>query len=786
MGLMGDRYLTAAVTVFLLSFTGLALEIAFTRIFAVVLRYHFAFLALSVALSGLGLGGYLVHWMLKGWDDQKLLTWCLVGFPVTTLLSLTLLLFWVLPVNPNLFLLPGGACLLPFLCLGGSLSLLLRRWAHWSGRLYGWDLAGAGLAAGAVIVGLNLLGAVNLVIALVGLAFLALTLTAGPLGRVFGCLGLLACLTVAVANDRAPFLDLPLVKKADLRLNKPMLAELADPRQKSKIVFTVWNAFGRTDVVASELSPGLLHAYTDGEVPATLIRLRGGHLKDGLFLMDSLMGIPYALLTFPIRPRERMRRIDRVLSLGAGGGADVVAALIAGARAVDAVEVNPGMKEVADRFREFTGDIFSKPGVRLILAEGRAFTRATGHRYDLIVMALTQTATMGKGGLALVESYIHTREACQDYWRALSDRGMIALITQEPFLALRWLLTCIEVAQQMTGKNQGGASLHTAWWTASEEMGEAGPYRHLVLLSRKPFDDQWLPLLDQVTRRWQANPIFVPGISESWPVAGLTSGAIDSAGIVRDVLWKTGLWVAPVTDDAPFFPDLSPTIPGFLWQFCAAGLGLVLILGVTAGLQLRSTPRQGTSFWIATFYTGLLGVSYLLAEIALLQRTMLVLPSPTHSLALVVAALLMGSALGSRLSQKLDANNLHRFAAIFCFLVAAMSASVSFAIADLSQLLQSQTVPIRVVSLLLISFVMGIPMGIPFPSALRLAGSWAIPIPYLWGVNGVTSVIGSVSAVIIGRTFGYSKGLIVSGSCYFFAGLLMLLWEKVKKGERRA
>jgi predicted membrane-bound spermidine synthase len=54
---------TMLLVVFLLSFCGLGTEIALTRVFAVVLRYHFAFLAIAIALCGLGLGGYIAHWL---------------------------------------------------------------------------------------------------------------------------------------------------------------------------------------------------------------------------------------------------------------------------------------------------------------------------------------------------------------------------------------------------------------------------------------------------------------------------------------------------------------------------------------------------------------------------------------------------------------------------------------------------------------------------------------------------------------------------------------------------
>src|SRR5499433_2708332 len=52
---------TMIVAVALVSFASLLLELALTRLFSVVLFYHFAFFAISVALLGLGSGGVFAH-----------------------------------------------------------------------------------------------------------------------------------------------------------------------------------------------------------------------------------------------------------------------------------------------------------------------------------------------------------------------------------------------------------------------------------------------------------------------------------------------------------------------------------------------------------------------------------------------------------------------------------------------------------------------------------------------------------------------------------------------------
>src|SRR5580698_2909613 len=59
----------------LTSFSALLLELALTRLFSVILFYHFAFLAISIALLGLGAGGvfaYLLKSRLAKFETREI------------------------------------------------------------------------------------------------------------------------------------------------------------------------------------------------------------------------------------------------------------------------------------------------------------------------------------------------------------------------------------------------------------------------------------------------------------------------------------------------------------------------------------------------------------------------------------------------------------------------------------------------------------------------------------------------------------------------------------------
>src|SRR5437588_8177032 len=154
------------------SFAALLLELALTRLFSVVLFYHFAFLAISIALLGLGAGGvfaYLWRERLGGIDTRKLATrLCLANsFVVVLVLEVVLHVPVALEVSGKNFLRLTAlylAAAVPFFLTGLLFSVVFARESHRIPRLYGADLCGGALACLAVVVLLNWLGGPNTIL----------------------------------------------------------------------------------------------------------------------------------------------------------------------------------------------------------------------------------------------------------------------------------------------------------------------------------------------------------------------------------------------------------------------------------------------------------------------------------------------------------------------------------------------------------------------------------------------------------------------------------------------
>src|SRR5512146_804968 len=156
----------------LASFAALLLELALTRLFSVILFYHFAFLAISIALLGLGAGGVFAYlwrgWLLR-WSTRALGA-AICGVNAAVIVGVLELVLRV-PVSLTL---GGGnflrltviylAAAVPFFATGLLFSIVFARETGRLAQLYGADLGGGALACLAIVPVLNLLGGPNAVL----------------------------------------------------------------------------------------------------------------------------------------------------------------------------------------------------------------------------------------------------------------------------------------------------------------------------------------------------------------------------------------------------------------------------------------------------------------------------------------------------------------------------------------------------------------------------------------------------------------------------------------------
>ncbi len=388
------------LAVFLLTFSGLIFEIALTRIYSATIWYHFAFVAVSVALLGWGLGGFMLHLARRRVTASMDLA-AVVTLAYAISIPVCLAILGQFPFRMDRLALYFLAPLVPFLLAGMALSMIFSLRRDTATSLYFADLAGASLGAAAVTFFLQAVGGeTTLLIAAVAPAVAAAVLSTRA--RSVAAIGAVLLAVTALANGRAGFLR---VTPGELKALPRHMNETPGTR----VTQTGWNAYSRIDAVEGFAPRYLARLYIDSDAWTNTLRWDGR--VESLDVRDT-----YRALSFSFTPNAH------TLVIGPGGGADAIMALGAGSRKVTVVELNPLMLEFVRHYGPAAGNVYNRPDVEVIQSEGRNFISRTERKFDVIFMGFVDTwASVASGGLSLSENYLYTTRGDPGVLRS-SDR----------------------------------------------------------------------------------------------------------------------------------------------------------------------------------------------------------------------------------------------------------------------------------------------------------------------------------------------------------------------------
>src|SRR5438128_4237422 len=440
-----DRAVLAGVA--LSSFAALLLELALTRLFSVVLFYHFAFLAISIALLGLGAGGvcaYLAKTRLARLETRTLLARLSALNAVLIPVVLEVLLH--VPVSLKL---TGANFLnlteiyltsaLPFFITGLQFSILFARESRHIPRLYGADLAGGALACIGIVPLLNWVGGPNTILFAAAVAGVAGAVWAASVfARKSISVLAAAILLLIAANHSGKLIDIVYAK-----------GELRDP---SWVEFARWNAISRVEVDRQGDAKAIV---IDADASTYIMNadLREWRTTEW---EKNLMSAPPAVVNV-LRPHG-----DYAI-IGPGGGVEVLRAVANGSRSVTGIEINPIIANtiMRGRYADYAQHLYERPDVHIHVTDGRSFIRNSKQLFDVVQMTLVDTwASTAAGAFALSENNLYTVEAFREYFEHLKPDGMIAITRwefKEPREALRVVSQGIEALREM-GTNDARAN----------------------------------------------------------------------------------------------------------------------------------------------------------------------------------------------------------------------------------------------------------------------------------------------------------------------------------------
>jgi SAM-dependent methyltransferase len=747
----------------------LILELSLTRIFSVVFYYHFAFLAISIALFGLGAGG-VFSYVVAGWRGALFHKLGSVSAWNGVLVTLSLVFILSRDSEPSNWTLAlvYFASALPFFLSGAVISLAISETIARVERVYFFDLVGAAAGCLLLIPFLNAFGGPNTVI-IAGALFavssaLWFNLAGSATGRVAGVAVSLALVGLVMFNVKQGFIDIRHAK------GRPIGPEL----------FVKWNSFSRIAMAPDKDWPEMMSIVIDADAATGVANFDFDRLgeKERKDLLASGPGLPYV-----IRPAAK------TLVIGSGGGWDLARALASGSRDVTGVEINPIIARtiMRERFPGLSRRLYFRPEVRIEVEDGRSFVRRTKEKYQVLQATLVDTwASTAAGAFALSENNLYTTDAFEDYFRILTDDGLLVFT--------RWGLDPPRESLRLV--SLGMAALG--------RLGENEPWRHFfvvregktagwgaldtVIISRRPMpvEDVSRGRLAAISRRLEM--VYSPGDTGGNPFADLLR-ARDPEAFQRAYRYD----ISPVDDDRPFF--FYSVQPRDLWEFITSASRttadykvnkavplLFTLLGVSLAATLivlalpplvlggRLPRHPGVPAFL--LYFAAIGAGYILIEVALIQKFVLLLGHPTYALTVIVFSMLVSSGIGSYLSRRLLAGSLRRLRRVLAG-IAALVAGLACAAGPVSAAGAGWPLGVKFLVVVLLIAPAGFLMGMPFPTGLTRLEAWHKPsVRWAWSLNAASSVLGSGAAILFALYAGLRGTLLLGGALYLVALLL--------------
>lgn len=792
----------------LATFSTIAVELMLTRIFSVTMYYHFAFMVISLALLGLAIAGVTVY-LLPGVFRRERAAWqagaFMLGFAVTSALAV-----WVALGNPidlthwnkNI----GGllavyfASALPFLLSGFCVTLAISWARQHIGLVYACDLVGAALGCVLVIPVVSWLGAPGAILLMAAVGALSAVMFFITHHRASSAARRAAATTATRGRSAlhgvlavSGALVIALVVGAVTEPASKRLGEARNPGKflgERQVLFERWNAFSQITVAPAGADD---HRWIFIDADAATRIWSGEIAASGYQAPRRIPEVRVASLAYAIRAR------GPALVVGPGGGTDIISALSHGVPRVIGVEVNPVIVEdvMGDVFAEFSGNLYRDPRVDVVVDEGRSHVRRSDERYSTIQATLVDTwAASSSGAFTLSENNIYTAEAFGEFLDHLQPDGILTVTRwydrNNPQEFLR-LVVLARVALEQLGVTPAEARAHIFLATDRERRGT-------ILVSRAPLSSDDIATLTEKCRSGRLLVLYSP-----LPLEGPLAGAGAAHSRHEDALLASYLRApdsdeflaalpynaAAPTDDRPFFfynlrPSALLAMLGEMGGVERNNLGvLILLLVLLLSLVLTAVfvvlplvalrrdalvERRGEKLRVLLYFL-CLGLGFILVEIGIMQRFVLFLGHPIYSLAVVLATILFASGVGSALSgPACERFGVRRFAMIAGAVLIAILAVYAVVLGPLFQALLGLTLPARIAIAAALVMIPGLFMGCMLPSGIRTANALgSAVVPWGWGLNGATSVVGSILAIFISMNAGFTAALLVGMAVYVVA-----------------
>jgi spermidine synthase len=773
------RFSSLEASIFFLSAAMLMYEILQTITLSLQTMERNAFLVVSLCLLGLGGGGSLATWLgnRRTLSPLRTLWWSALLFSVTLVIA-ALASSWTVDLTKLIVL-----GVIPYVFVGVYLAILFKSWPERANRSYFWNLIGSGVGCLGLVWILNGTGDASLTIFVVaGISLSATVLIGLSLSpRRWVVPVICAVILIALVPIRARvfgFLPAP---------DKGMGRIVNDARIESQIVWSKWGYLGRLDV----LKPGkgienfqfggdsvqrlldedcdVRYLFASGGNWTKAVDFRRNERQRRVFVRKSRNSAPYLLTKEP-----------DVLNIGFGGGVDIFLALEHGARSVVGVDINPLMVEAGKTLKGYFNDFYDDPRVIIEEMDGRTYVRTTANKFDIVTLTAVDTgALLHSNAHVLLENYLYTHEAFEEYLRILRENGLV-YVARPFYQMMRTVVTAVSALRRI-----GVDHPEEHFAIIGKGVVGRGTWRSVVV-SRQPLaEEQKQILLD----RYSSVVGYVSGYEKNEAFYQNFFEAVRQ-GRERDFVAEASFDFSPVWDNRPFFYEFDR---GLVNSFAGQVLLRILLWVTSVAAVLILVPMffvgsigKGAARRIigVAGYFGAIGAGFMFIEICLIQKLVLFLGHPAYSVTVTLFSILIFSGLGSMFARRLSPNR-KRTAAFIWLPILAAAVFYALGLGAALPKVPSDSLWFRVIVVAIYLAPGSFFMGMPFPTMIGLMrGQDEVLIPWAWAINAFTSVAASVLTVLFAMRYGFTMVMYL-GAAFYVVALLFYL-QRIATSKARA
>ena len=792
-----------ALGIFLLCMGLLAYELLCVRILPIVVGPHMVYCVIAMAMLGLSAACTFVT--VFGSIDMRRFYWLCWGLSLLFIfIFLTisaysnyinasvwrednneLILQFVSTVQNKLFyqaIIIGSLLSLPYLLFGVVISsLFLNLNPSKYHKVYAADLLGAACGCVIFIAVLEFFG-YRFALFMVLLLPLMASLAFGGTGKRILTVNLILIAAICIVS-----LYYPISKNLEPFPNIRSLARDYTGKKVIEDLWHRWNNYTRVNLIRIK----------ENNKSNTVYALEKGQGWAGLRhyapVPESVKPWHKILSTHPIYAASILKP-SKTLVMLAGVGADMIELneICAGECDITGVELNKAMFQHALKQEEFhLTDFLKLPNVKMVISEGREYLERVKDKFDAIFISFTGASiSYYVGTSGHTTQYLYTKEAFDSLFDRLNPDGMLTVVNTNK---ARQLLILRKIFQERKWKNLADSvvifktaapgdrfEIFSRWDSSTDS--------NILMIKPNGFSDEELQKIKKYISKNNRTLLFARDyVHPDYVIYNLIAHHPDPDELIKKIANDFLIGLHIPTDDSPFILDMSPRNlifnrafwfgkreessqiqwqfkkDFFIFVFDSLGISVVIIL-----LPLIWKKRIKVSFLTFQHFLFfiLIGTGFMLVEVGLVQKFGLLLGNPGYAIAVVLAAIILGTGSGSLCSNSLFSTNVLTFQRVsiiilimICGLVLLFNTTVNFII--------SFPWILKAFIIVILLFLVGFFLGQMFPQGLRQAGKDSPElVPWAWAVNGAASTIAAGIGVIFSNIYGFNAIIICGAFCY--------------------